>query len=75
MKLPFALTLAADTAQQVEAGNFAQGGRNEFRTLMDDQATNGMYKTKVLKILVKAENADTNSDRSAAQTQKTNQNN
>lgn len=64
--IPFSLTLAADTAQQLEAGSFAQGGRNEYRTLMDDQAVNGMYVTKVQKVKIVAENADTSSNKEVA---------
>lgn len=68
--LPFALTLAADTAQQVEAGNFTQGGRNEFRTLMNDQSANGLFVTRVEQTAIEAEQADTESDRDAGTTKK-----
>lgn len=55
--LPFALTLASDTASQVEGTNFAQGGRNQFRTLMQDQADKGMYVTEVKREVVSGSNA------------------
>ncbi len=66
--MPFALTLVADTAAQVEAGNFTQGGRNEFRNLMSDQAQDGMYVTKVEKAPIVSEQADHQSHRDAGRT-------
>lgn len=61
--MPFAQTLASDTAGQMLAGNFAQGGRNQYRSLMDNQSQFGMYETIVEKVKVKAENANVNVDR------------
>tara|TARA_R110000850_G_scaffold52859_3_gene127309 strand:- start:2109 stop:3452 length:1344 start_codon:yes stop_codon:yes gene_type:complete len=61
--MPFAQTLAADTAGQLNAGNFSQGGRNEYRSLMDNQSQFGMYETKVEKVKVVREQADTKNKR------------
>ena len=61
--MPFAQTLAADTAGQLNAGNFSQGGRNEYRSLMDNQSQFGMYETKVEKVKVVSEQADTENER------------
>lgn len=66
--MPFALTLVADTAAQVEAGNFTQGGRNEFRNLMSDQAQGGMFVTRVEKAPIVSEQADHESGRDAGKT-------
>lgn len=61
--MPFGQTLAADTAGQMLAGNFSQGGRNEYRSLMDNQSQLGMYETKVTKVQVNAERADADNKR------------
>ena len=61
--MPFATTLVADTAGQMLGGNFAQGGRNQFRSLVDNQSQNGMYVTKVEKVKINTERADSSKDR------------
>lgn len=48
--MPFAQTLVADSMNQMLGGQFAQGGRNSLRTLIDDQSQNGMYQTKVQRV-------------------------
>lgn len=48
--MPFAQTLVNDSVNQMLGGDFAQGGRNSLRTLIDDQSQNGMYQTKVERV-------------------------
>lgn len=48
--MPFAQTLVNDSVNQMLGGDFAQGGRNSLRTLIDNQSQNGMYQTKVKKV-------------------------
>ena len=48
--MPFAQTLVNDSVNQMLGGDFAQGGHNALRTLIDDQSQNGMYQTKVEKV-------------------------
>lgn len=48
--MPFAQTLVADSMNQMLGGQFAQGGRNSLRTLIDDQSQNGMYQTQVKRV-------------------------
>ena len=48
--MPFALTLFTDSVNQMIGENFAQGGKNSLRTLVDNQSQFGMYQTKVEKI-------------------------
>lgn len=48
--MPFAQTLVNDSVNQMLGGDFAQGGRNSLRTLIDNQSQNGMYQTKVQKV-------------------------
>ncbi len=47
--MPFAQTLFTDSVNQMLGGDFAQGGKNSLRTLVDNQATFGMYQTKVVR--------------------------
>jgi hypothetical protein len=42
--------LVNDSVNQMLGGNFAQGGRNALRTLIDNQSQFGMYQTKVEKV-------------------------
>lgn len=48
--MPFAQTLVNDSVNQMLGGDFAQGGRNSLRTLIDNQSQNGMYQTKVERV-------------------------
>lgn len=48
--MPFAKTLVNDSVNQMLGGQFAQGGRNALRTLIDNQSQNGMYLTRVEKV-------------------------
>lgn len=48
--MPFSQTLVNDSVNQMLGGNFAQGGRNGLRTLIDNQSQFGMYQTKVEKV-------------------------
>lgn len=48
--MPFAQTLVNDSVNQMLGGQFAQGGRNALRTLIDNQSQNGMYQTKVERV-------------------------
>ena len=48
--MPFAQTLVNDSVNQMLGGDFAQGGRNALRTLIDNQSQFGMYQTKVEKV-------------------------
>ncbi len=47
--MPFAQTLFTDSVNQMLGGDFAQGGKNSLRTLIDNQSQFGMYQTKVVK--------------------------
>lgn len=47
--MPFAQTLFTDSVNQMLGGDFAQGGKNSLRTLVDNQAQFGMYQTKVVR--------------------------
>lgn len=60
---PFSQDLINYTSNQFRAEDFMQGGQNEFKARMLDQATNGMLVTKREKILVSTEAADRDSDR------------
>tara|TARA_R110002074_G_scaffold12407_4_gene45401 strand:- start:440 stop:1828 length:1389 start_codon:yes stop_codon:yes gene_type:complete len=71
--MPFALTLANDTANQLLAQDFAQGGKNQFRNRMVDQAENGMRSTIVREEPITVQTADTSSDRDPGQTKQTTQ--
>ncbi|CAL9981118.1 hypothetical protein VPHD479_0237 [Vibrio phage D479] len=51
--MPFAQTLVNDSVNQMLGGEFAQGGRNALRTLIDNQSQHGLYQTKVTKVPVK----------------------
>lgn len=48
--MPFAQTLVNDSVNQMLGGDFAQGGRNALRTLIDNQSQYGMYQTKVERV-------------------------
>jgi hypothetical protein len=48
--MPFSQMLVNDSANQMLGGNFAQGGRNALRTLIDNQSQFGMYQTTVEKV-------------------------
>jgi hypothetical protein len=48
--MPFSQMLVNDSVNQMLGGNFAQGGRNALRTLIDNQSQFGMYQTKVEKV-------------------------
>lgn len=61
--LPFSQDLINYTASQFKAEAFLQGGQNQFKSRLVDQATNGMLVTKRVKELVIAEQANRNSDR------------
>lgn len=45
--MPFGQTLFTDSVNQMLGGDFAQGGKNSLRTLVDNQTQYGMYQTKV----------------------------
>lgn len=47
--MPFAQTLFTDSVNQMLGGDFAQGGKNSLRTLIDNQAQFGMYQTRVVR--------------------------
>lgn len=47
--MPFGQTLFTDSVNQMLGGDFAQGGKNALRTLVDNQAQYGMYQTKVVR--------------------------
>ena len=51
--MPFSKMLVNDSVNQLLGGNFAQGGRNGLRTLIDNQSQLGMYQTKVQKVSTK----------------------
>lgn len=61
--MPFSQDLVNYSASQFRAEDFMQGGQNEFKTRMLDQATNGMLVTKREKILIETEQADRDSSR------------
>lgn len=61
--MPFSQDLVNYSASQFRAEDFMQGGQNEFKTRMIDQATNGMLVTKREKILIETEQADRDSNR------------
>jgi hypothetical protein len=48
--MPFSQMLVNDSVNQMLGGNFAQGGRNALRTLIDNQSQFGMYQTTVEKV-------------------------
>lgn len=48
--MPFAQTMVTDSVNQMLGGEFAQGGKNSLRTLIDNQSQFGMYQTKVKKV-------------------------
>jgi hypothetical protein len=48
--MPFAQTLVNDSVNQMLGEQFAQGGRNTLRTLIDNQSQLGMYQTRVEKV-------------------------
>lgn len=50
--MPFGQTLFTDSVNQMLGGDFAQGGKNALRTIVDNQSQNGMYQTKVERIKV-----------------------
>lgn len=60
---PFAQDLINYTSSQFRAEDFMQGGQNEFKSRMIDQATNGMLVTKRVKEVIKTEVANRDSDR------------
>lgn len=66
--MPFARDLLTITASQFKAETFMQGGANEFKTRMLDQAINGIYVTKREKIKIATEAADPDRDREAGRT-------
>ena len=53
--MPFGQTMFTDSVNQMLGGDFAQGGKNSLRTLVDNQAQHGMYQTKVERIKIKRE--------------------
>lgn len=61
--MPFSQDLINFTASQFRAEDFMQGGQNEFKSRMIDQASNGMLVTKREKIIVEVEQANRESDR------------
>jgi hypothetical protein len=61
--LPFSQDLLNYTASQFRAEDFMQGGQNEFKSRLIDQAANGMLVTKRVKELVKTETATRDSNR------------
>jgi hypothetical protein len=61
--MPFSQDLVNFTASQFRAEDFMQGGQNEFKSRMIDQATNGMLVTRREKIIVATEQANRDSDR------------
>jgi hypothetical protein len=61
--LPFSQDLINFTASQFRAEDFMQGGQNEFKSRMIDQATNGLLVTRREKIIVESEQANRDSDR------------
>lgn len=61
--LPFSNDLVNYTAAQFRAESFMQGGQNEFKSRLIDQAEKGMLVTKRVKESVKQEQADRDSDR------------
>lgn len=63
--LPFSQDLINYTAAQFRAEDFMQGGQNEFKARMVDQATNGMLVTKREKLKVSTEVADRDTDRAS----------
>lgn len=66
---PFAQDLVSYTASQFRAEDFMQGGQNEFKLRLLDQASKGMLVTKREKVAaVESEVADRDSEREAGQT-------
>ena len=61
--VPFAQDLVNYTASQFRAEDFMQGGQNQFKSRMIDQATNGMLVTRREKIIIETEQASRDSDR------------
>lgn len=47
--MPFGQTMFTDSVNQMLGADFAQGGKNSLRTLVDNQSQNGMYQTKVVR--------------------------
>lgn len=47
--MPFGQTMFTDSVNQMLGQDFAQGGKNALRTLVDNQTQNGMYQTKVVR--------------------------
>lgn len=50
--MPFGQTLFTDSVNQMLGSDFAQGGKNALKTLVDNQSQYGMYQTKVEKVKV-----------------------
>ncbi len=50
--MPFGQTMFTDSVNQMLGGDFAQGGKNALRTLVDNQTQYGMYQTKVVRTKV-----------------------
>jgi hypothetical protein len=63
--LPFSQDLINYTSNQFRAEGFMQGGQNEFKSRMIDQAANGLVKTRREKVEVVTEKADRNTERDA----------
>lgn len=61
--LPFSQDLINYTASQFKAETFMQGGQNQFKSRLIDQASNGMLVTKRVKKLVETETANRDTDR------------
>lgn len=62
--VPFSKELVGYTAAQFRAEDFSQGGQNEYKQRMLDQATNGLLVTERRKVIIERETADSGHDRS-----------
>lgn len=64
--LPFSQDLINYTSNQFRAEDFMQGGQNEFKSRMIDQASNGMLMTKREKIEIVTEKAERDTERGSS---------
>lgn len=61
--LPFSADLVNYTSNQFRAEDFMQGGQNEFKSRLIDQATNGMIQTEREKIIIQTERSTLDTER------------
>ena len=63
---PFSMELLSHTAAQFRAEDFSQGGQNDFKKRIIDQATNGLLETVRRKVEINRETADSSANRSGS---------